>query len=103
MSYTKADKSAELRYEWEVEQRLTRRAEAQRKIADKPASDKQMAFFLSLAKGRTTTKVGKNGDSWQEAIDRVLGKIQADANYRPRNAWISTAIDALKGEESARR
>jgi len=97
----RAEKSRELDYEWEVEQRLQRQHDALMARKKRPATDKQIALFLKLAATRTTTAVDKNGGAWQPAIDRVALRLANEENYRPRDLWISHVIDKLKGEESA--
>jgi hypothetical protein len=93
-------KAYELDREWQTEQRLAREAEARyRKAQAKHKVDVQT--FKQLAATRTTTAVGKDGGSWQEAIDGVLVKFAADENYNPRNEWVVTAIRKLSGDESA--
>lgn len=86
-------KKEELEYEWRQEQRDIRRAEAEYK--------KLVKTFKELAATRTTTAVGSNGDSWQEAVDRVMGKFAANWNYKPVSGWLRTAIKKLQGDESA--
>jgi hypothetical protein len=92
----RAAKSAEHEYEWRMEQRLERLAVAN----GQPATDKQMAYFKKLSATRVTTATGPDG-TWQEAVERVLGKMNADAAYRPNVRWTRLAISALSGEQSA--